>query len=134
MICAMLYFALGGTGRKHENTTNKSLCGTCMFFHVFIWRLVTFGSCTLSVFMWHKWPNIKFSAQLQETIFSMKSLLSGWLCHRPAGWDMCPSIKKDKTGAVLFKLFKMLEKNKIIQNMICLTHYKLYCFKDILHP
>jgi hypothetical protein len=59
-----LYFASGRTGRKHENTTNEPLCGR-LYFHVFIWRLVTF--CTLLVFMWHKSPTLKFSAQIYSS-------------------------------------------------------------------
>jgi hypothetical protein len=61
---ADLYFASGGTGGKHENTINEPLCGRS-YFYVFIWHPVTF--CTLSVFMWHKSPTIKFSAQIHSS-------------------------------------------------------------------
>jgi hypothetical protein len=94
---ADLYFASGGTGRKDENTTNESFCGR-LYFHVFIWRLVTF--CTLLVFMWHKSPTIKFSAQINlsasNDLLYEKSVVGLTLDT----WVL--PLQIDKTEAVLF--------------------------------
>jgi hypothetical protein len=69
LLCCILHPGHRAKTWKYNTRT------TLWYFHVFIWRLVTF--CTLSVFLWHKSPTKKLVykvIQVQETIYTMNSL------------------------------------------------------------